>query len=227
MPRSGRALKDGYVEVPHGRLAAVVTYLEMTSPPQLPPSSGPECAIRHVHAPDLEWYRALYRSIGEPWLWFSRLRMTDHELAALIHHSAVEVHALSVGGADKGLVELDRRILPEIEIAYFGVTPDLIGQGMGSMLMRYALEQAWSHKPRRVFLHTCTLDHASALPFYLKWGFRAYKRAVEVAADPRLTGDSPAGAAPQIPLIGAPPSMSAPIPITGSSPPGTGPYDRR
>lgn len=217
MPRSGRALKDGYVDVPQGRLAAVVTYLEMTSPPQLSPARDSDCSIRRVESPDLDWYRRLYRAVGEQWLWFSRLRMPESELAALIRHPALEIHALSVDGIDKGLVELDRRVLPEIEIAYFGVTPDLIGQGMGSRLMRHALEQAWSHKPRRVHLHTCTLDHPHALQFYLNWGFRAWKRAIEVAPDPRLTGDSRPNSAPQIPIIGT----GAPIAISGSFPPGT------
>lgn len=223
MPRSGRALKDGYVDVPRGRLAAVVTYLEMTSPPPLPPARASEASIRRVESPELDWYRRLYRAVGEPWLWFGRLRMPDEVLASLIRQPGIEIYVLSVDGADKGFIELDRRILPEIEIAYFGVTPDLIGQGMGSLLMRHALEQAWSHKPRRVHLHTCTLDHPNALEFYLKWGFHAWKRAVEVAPDPRLTGDAHPDAAPQIPLIG----KSAPIPITGSSLPGTAPRDRR
>jgi GNAT superfamily N-acetyltransferase len=223
MPRSGRTLKDGYTDVPQGRLAAVVTYLEMTSPPQLPPSRGPECSIQRVESPDLNWYRRLYRAVGEEWLWFGRLRMGDEELSALIHNPGIEIYALNVDGAGKGLAELDRRVLPEIEIAYFGVTPDVIGQGMGSQLMRHVLEQAWSHKPRRVHLHTCTLDHPNALQFYLKWGFRAWKRAVEVAPDPRLTGDTHPGAAPQIPLIGT----NAPIPIAGLRPPGTEQRGRR
>ena len=179
----------------------------MTSPPQLPPSRGPECSIQRVESPDLDCYRRLYRSVGEQWLWFGRLRMRDEQLSALIHNPGIEIYALSVDGAGKGLAELDRRVLPEIEIAYFGVTPDVIGQGMGSQLMRHTLEQAWSHKPRRVHLHTCTLDHPNALQFYLKWGFRAWKRAVEVAPDPRLTGDTDPGAAPQIPLIGPCPAM--------------------
>jgi GNAT superfamily N-acetyltransferase len=212
MFRRGRTLRDGYLDVPQGRLAAVVTYLEMTSAPQLPPRREDSWPAVRVESPDPAWYRALYRAVGEEWLWFSRLRMPDEELAAIIRHPAVEIYSLRVDGADKGLLELDRRVLPEIEIVYFGVTPDLIGRGVGSQLMRHALEQAWSHHPRRLHLHTCTLDHPNALPFYLKWGFHAWKRAVEVAPDPRLTGDARASAAPHIPLIGG----VAPTPIDGA-----------
>ena len=81
MLRSGPVLKDGYVEVPHGRLAAVVTFLEMTTPPQLPPARAATCSIRRVEAPEPDWYRSLYRAVGEQWLWFGRLRMPDEELA--------------------------------------------------------------------------------------------------------------------------------------------------
>jgi GNAT superfamily N-acetyltransferase len=205
-------LKDGYMDVPPGRLAAVVTYLEMTSAPHLPPRRMDAWPVVRIESPDLDWYRALFRAVGEEWLWFNRLRMPDEDLAAIVRHPAVEIYSLRVDGADKGLLELDRRVLPEIEIQYFGVTPDLIGQGAGSQLMRHALEQAWSHHPRRLHLHTCTLDHPNALPFYLKWGFRPWKRAVEVALDPRLSGDASASAAPHIPLIGG----VAPTPIDGA-----------
>jgi len=209
MPRTGRILEDGYVDVPQGRLAAVVTYLEMTSAPQLPPRREDAWPVVRRESPDLDWYRRLYRAVGEKWLWFSRLRMPDDELASLIRHPAIEIYSLLVDGVDKGLLELDRRVRPEIEIAYFGVTPDLIGRGAGSQLMREGLERAWSRHPRRVHLHTCTLDHPNALKFYLKWGFHAWKRAVEVAPDPRLTGDAPPSAAPHVPLIGG----VAPVPI--------------
>ncbi len=195
-------LKDGYVDVPPGRLAAVVTYLEMTAAPALPPPREGAWPVVRIESPDLDWYRTLYRAVGEEWLWFSRLRMSGEELHLLIRNPALEIYSLRVDGVDKGLVELDRRVLPEIEIAYFGVTPDLIGRGAGSDLMRHALEQAWSHHPRRVHLHTCSLDHPNALKFYLKWGFRAWKRVVEVAPDPRLTGDARVCAAPHVPLIG-------------------------
>ena len=209
MPRRGHILKDGYLDVPPGRLAAVVTYLEMRSQPQLPPRREAAWPIVRVEAPELEWYRSLYRAVGQEFLWFSRIRMSDEELSALIRHPAIEIYSIRVDGSDRGFVELDRRVLPEIEIAYFGVTPNMIGRGAGSDLMRHALEQAWSHHPRRVHLHTCTFDHPNALSFYMKWGFKPWKRAIEIAPDPRLTGDTDPSAAPQIPLIG----RTAPIPI--------------
>jgi hypothetical protein len=71
--------------------------------------------------------------------------------------------------------------------------------------MAQAIDLAWRHAPRRFWVHTCSLDHPGALGFYLRSGFRAYKRAVEVADDPRLIGLAPPTSAPSLPVIGMPP----------------------
>jgi GNAT superfamily N-acetyltransferase len=153
------------------------------------------------HRPDLDWYKKLFRAVGEEWLWFSRLQMRDEELRSILHNDAVDVFALETGGKEKGILELDRRPPEEIEVAFLGVTPDLIGQGAGRFLLSRALEIAWSHRPRRVTLHTCTLDHPRALDFYRSAGFVPYKRAVEIAPDPRLGGILPLAAAKHCPIL--------------------------
>jgi GNAT superfamily N-acetyltransferase len=71
-------------------------------------------------------------------------------------------------------VELDRRTPGEIELAYFGLFPQFIGNGLGKYLLAWALRQAWSYGPRRVWVHTCDLDHEAALPTYLNAGFTVY-----------------------------------------------------
>lgn len=193
-------MRNGYTELPPGKIASVVTYLEMRTP-QFASVAPSEFDIRRVTQPDLDWYRKLYRRMGEPWLWFSRLRMSDEELRAILHDPAVDVFALSCGGAEEGLLELDRRQFPEIELSFFGVAPALIGKGAGRALLQYCLPLAWEHRPDRIWLHTCTSDHPRALEFYRKAGFVPYKRAIEVADDPRLTGDMPPRAAPHIPVL--------------------------
>jgi GNAT superfamily N-acetyltransferase len=192
-------IPDGYSPVPPGRIAAVVTYLELRQPPPLPPPSS-AFNIQPLPQPELSRYRALFRAVGEPWLWFSRLLLSDAQLAAIIHHPAVDVFALH-HDAGEGLLEIDRRALPEIEIAFLGVTPPLIGRGAGAALLAFAIRHAFSFSPRRLWLHTCTLDHPNALPFYQHFGFLPFRRAIEIAPDPRLTGLLPRTAAPHIPLL--------------------------
>jgi GNAT superfamily N-acetyltransferase len=63
-----------------------------------------------------------------------------------------------------------------VEVAYFGVAPAEIGRGLGKHLLSCAVRDAWALGPARVWLHTCTLDHANALPNYLARGFVPYKR---------------------------------------------------
>ena len=195
-------MRDGYTDLPPGKLANVVTYLEMRTPPPgaVTPTTS-EFTVRRVNQPNLEWYRRLFRAIGENWLWFSRLRLSDNELRAILHDPAIDIYVLSYKAADVGLLELDRRRIPDIEISFFGVTQEMIGKGAGRALLAHCLPLAWEHKPERVWLHTCTSDHPAAMAFYLKFGFVPYKRAIEISDDPRVTGEMPRSAAPHVPIV--------------------------
>ncbi len=194
-------LPDGYSDVPAGKIACVVTHLEMTARPALsPPPSGP-WTLRHVERPDLVWYRDLYRRVGEEWLWFSRLQAADDKLTARLHHPLVETRALVADGRDEGLLEFDFRESETCEIGMFGVTEKLVGTGAGSWLMQHALALAWSRPIKRLWLHTCSFDHPAALPFYQRAGFRPFRRQIEIDDDPRLNGSVPRGVARHVPVI--------------------------
>jgi GNAT superfamily N-acetyltransferase len=194
-------LPDSYSDVPAGRIAAVVTHLEMTARPALRSDPPGPWALRRVESPGLDWFRDLYRRVGEEWLWFSRLQMSDADLAVIIHSPLVEVYALVQNGGDEGLLELDFREPDQCELAFFGVTSKLIGSGAGSWLMNCALERAWSRPVSRVWVHTCTLDHPAAVAFYQRSGFRPFRRQVEIADDPRLDGTVRRDAARHVPII--------------------------
>jgi len=196
------AIRDEYTRLQRGHIAAVITHLEMHAPPRLQPEpAGTPYQLRPIPKPGLDWYRFLYRTVGENWLWFSRLTLDDEALAKLIHDPAIQVHALRYNGRDAGMLELDARRFPDVEISFLGVVRELIGRGAGRFLLNRALEIAWARSPRRMTVHTCTLDHPRALGFYLRSGFIPYARSVEVADDPRLHGLLPRSAAPQIPIM--------------------------
>ncbi len=197
-------IPDGYHDVRAGALAAVVTYLEMTAAPLLRPEpAAASWSLRPMAQPGLDWYRDLYRRVGADWLWSSRLSLTDAALSAVLGAPGVAVHSLMKDGRDEGLLELDFRVPGECELAFFGVTPALVGHGAGRWLMNRAVALAWSQPIRRFWVHTCTLDAPEALPFYLRSGFAPYARKVEVYDDPRLSGVLPPTAAPQVPIITA------------------------
>jgi GNAT superfamily N-acetyltransferase len=197
-----RALGDGYHDLPAGKIGCIVTFLEMTGPPAprvVPPR--PELSLRRLGAADTTLYKQVFRVIGERWLWFSRLGLDDAALARIIGNPAVEAYALTRDGAPAGLLELDFRQQGEAELKFFGVYETEIGTGAGRWLMDRALDMAWARPIRRLWVHTCTLDHPGAIGFYRRSGFTPYRSALEIADDPRLIGLLPRDALPDIPLM--------------------------
>ncbi len=190
------------IPVKAGEVATIVTSLEMLERPR--PRPLPESLLRLVkwEKPSPEKYRALFRRIGEPWLWFSRLIMDEARLAGILHAPAVETFDVAdPRGIEIGLLELDFREKETCELSFVGLVPELAGQGHGRWLMAHALMRAWRPDVTRVWVHTCTLDHPKALGFYRASGFVPFARAVETFPDPRLSGHLPREAAPHIPLL--------------------------
>lgn len=122
-----------------------------------------------------EDYRRLYRAVGGPWHWQDRLTWSDERLRAHLESPDIAVWELVIRGESAGYFELRRTAADEIELAYFGLMPAFIGQGLGGYLLTRAVEQAWSLGARRVWLHTCTLDSPHALPNYQARGFREFR----------------------------------------------------
>jgi GNAT superfamily N-acetyltransferase len=190
------------VAVPSDHIAAIVTSLEMTNRPL--PKPVPACPLKLVrwHQPDTAKYRALFERVGARWMWFSRAVMHDDMLLAIIHDPLVEVYAVvDPTGMEVGMLELDFRVASQAEIAFFGLITELAGKKLGRWLMAETLARAWHKDVKRVWVHTCTLDHPSALNFYRHQGFVAFERQVETFADPRISGALPETAAPHIPLL--------------------------
>jgi GNAT superfamily N-acetyltransferase len=133
--------------------------------------------VRVVRAapPGVRFYRFLYDAVGRPWHWYDRKRWSDEQLATVVDDPKVEVHVAWRHGVPAGYVELDRRVERECEVAYFGLFPEAIGGGLGTWLLRWAIREAWKDEGlERLWVHTCTLDHPSALGVYQKCGFHAF-----------------------------------------------------
>ncbi|TPG15397.1 GNAT family N-acetyltransferase [Sphingomonas oligophenolica] len=190
------------IPVADGEIATVVTTLRMSERPRLRPT--PESRLRLVRwsAPTPARYRVLFRRIGEPWLWYSRLALDEAALVAIISDARVEVNAVvDPAGIEIGMVELDLRTPGCCEIAYFGLVPDLTGRGHGRWLMAETLARAWRPGIEAVGVNTCTLDSPRALGFYRAQGFAVVRRTLETFPDPRIAGLLPREAAPQIPYL--------------------------
>src|SRR5262249_28591666 len=134
-------IPDGYHDLPPGKIASVVTYLEMTAPPDrpaVPPPPG--MSLRKVDHPDPSWYRNLFRAVGDPWLSLGRALMAEDQLAAIIQHPNAHIYALDHDERQVGPPEPSRREPPDIELSFFGLTPSAIGRGAGRFLIQQPIE---------------------------------------------------------------------------------------
>jgi len=167
---------------------STITYLEMLSAPAKPSPPIPmqKIAVLRAHRPTLSFYRYLYGEVGRDWFWYERNIMADTKLSALLADDLVEIYVLYVGGVPAGYCELDRRHKNDIELAYFGLIPEFIGRGLGTYFLRWSIDMAWSYRPKKLWVHTCSEDHVNALPTYQKSGFEVYKQETIELNDPSI-----------------------------------------
>lgn len=154
-------------------VAVVRTYLEMPSPDRLTGRAAvPPGYVVRRESGDPELYRELYEGVGTDYHWRDRRSWSDAQLREHLANPAIAIWVLWQGDSPRGFFELARHDDGSVEIAYFGLMPMGIGQGLGRALLTKAVDVAWSLKPTRVWLHTCTLDHPAALANYLARGFQ-------------------------------------------------------
>lgn len=193
----------GITDLPPGKIAAIVTSLEMLDKPPVRPDPPGMAgfALDPIGRADVARYLAVYRLLGERWMWFSRLVKPVAEIEALLADTAIDFWAVRHQGHDVGLLELDFRVAGEGELAFFGLDETVIGQGAGRWLMNRALALAWAKPISRFWVHTCTLDHQGAPEFYQRSGFTVFRRSVEIDDDPRLAGQMRRDCVPHHPVI--------------------------
>ena len=152
-----------------------VWHLEMTEAPANNPASHQLYELKRVETPLPELNRFLYAMVGAPWMWYMRLNWTWQEWNDFLAGDGVETWIAYQGATPIGYFELEPQAEGQTEMAYFGLIPDFVGQGLGKALLEDAIDKAWQLAEKRIWLHTCTLDHPAALPNYLARGFQIFK----------------------------------------------------
>ncbi len=155
----------------------VTTYhLEMTDPGDLIPKriEDENFDIRRAHIPLPELSRFLYTAVGGDWYWIDRLHWTYQQWLDWLDRPEMETWVASVSGTPAGYYELEAQAEDNVELAFFGLLPHCIGRGLGGALLTAAIGRAWHMGASRVWVHTCTLDHPSALANYCARGFRVF-----------------------------------------------------
>lgn len=158
-----------------------VTFLRMDHAPANGPEPLPKgCQMVRLRECSVPFYRFLYDTVGGPHLWWMRRIAHDGEIAAALAHPSMSVHVLYRGGQPVGFYELERRSGRSTNLAYFGLMPFAVGQGLGRAFLGHAIATAWSEGCQSLSVNTCTADHPRALPGYIAAGFETIRVVREV-----------------------------------------------
>lgn len=162
----------------------ITYYLEMVSPDALVAKpTVSDLDIKQVVVPQFQFNRFLYQFVGEAWEWTDKLSWSDQQWQELVDSEQHQTWVAYYQGAIAGYFEL-LRDGDSVEILYFGLAPQFIGQGMGGYLLSHAIESAWRWQGvERVWVHTCSLDHPNALKNYQARGFKVYHTEVETYSE--------------------------------------------
>jgi ribosomal protein S18 acetylase RimI-like enzyme len=156
-------------------------YLQMCDPARLMAKPRPhaEFTVRECEIPQYEVNRFLYRYVGAAWHWTDRDEWSDERWRSIVESDRLRTWVAYDRGTPAGYFELQKQAGDEVEILYFGLAEAFIGKGYGGYVLTRAIEEGWSWGAQRVWLHTCTLDHPSALANYRARGFEVYEEREE------------------------------------------------
>lgn len=156
-----------------------VYFLEMTDPRALRPRACPPGPYRVEETIPKQWQfnRYLYEIVGSPWHWTDNHIWSPEQWRAFALAEGLRTWVLYHAGTPVGYYEL-RKAKDEIEIVHFGLVTEFLGRGLGGFLLTHALRSAWAWRARRIWVHTCNLDHPGALHNYLARGMCLYHTAI-------------------------------------------------
>jgi GNAT superfamily N-acetyltransferase len=175
-------------KLPEGRIELTTWYLALLKAPA-PEKQRPwpeSLIISRVEKPPIHFYRYLYNTIGSPWVWWERKRQDDETIRAELHGDRFEFFVPYYRNIPAGMIELNNRAFPEVQLNYFGIVPDFCGRGLGMAALEWSIRHVRASGAARYWLHTCSLDSPAALPVYQKAGFRIYDTVTEITDDPAL-----------------------------------------
>tara|TARA_B100001063_G_scaffold99236_1_gene92761 strand:- start:62 stop:565 length:504 start_codon:yes stop_codon:yes gene_type:complete len=154
-------------------------YLEINSIKDLNESSkvDEKFSIQYLKTPDFQINKFFYKNVGRKHNWVDRLAWTEKQWIDYVSDENVKTYILKDKNEFAGYFELilhnDKN---EIEIAYLGLLEEYINQKIGSYLLSFAIKKSFFEKVKRVWVHTCSLDHKNALNNYVARGMKVFKK---------------------------------------------------
>ena len=153
-------------------------YLEINSVKDLNESGkiDEKFSIQYLKTPNFQINKFFYKNVGKKHNWIDRLAWTEKQWIDYVSDENVKTYILKDKNEFAGYFELilhnDKN---EIEIAYLGLLEEYINQKIGSYLLSFAIKKSFFEKVKRVWVHTCSLDHKNALNNYIARGMKIFK----------------------------------------------------
>ena len=153
-------------------------YLEISSLNQLNASEKKfqDFLIELLEPDNFQLNKFFYKNIGKNHHWVDRLVWSDQQWIKYVSDKKVKTYILKNNNDLAGFFEIilhsDKN---EVEIAYLGLLEEYHNKNLGSFLLTTAIKKSFLEKPRRVWVHTCTLDHKNALKNYIARGMNTFK----------------------------------------------------
>ena len=156
-------------------------YLEINSLEEIKEieNLSPEFKILNLEPPNFQLNKFFYKNIGKKHRWTDRLIWTDLQWIDYVQDKKIDTFVLKKDIDMVGYFELiHHHNTNEVEIAYLGLLEEYINKKLGSHLLYIALKKSFLKSPKRVWVHTCSLDHKNALNNYLSRGMKVFKEEI-------------------------------------------------
>ncbi len=157
-------------------------FLEIKSIDTLIESKSPKLnnSINLIKPIDFQINKFFYKNIGKKYKWTDRLTWSEKDWIKYVSNHKVQTYVLKVENDLAGYFELIIHTdLKEVEIAYFGLLEEYHNKKLGGHLLSEAIKKSFlEDNIKRIWVHTCTLDHKNALSNYLARGMKIYKKEV-------------------------------------------------
>ena len=157
----------------------VRNYLEINSIEELNESFNlsDDYSIKLLDSNDFQLNKFFYKNVGKRHHWVDRLIWTDKQWINYTSNKNVKTYIFNNKNNLMGYFELIvHKDKNEVEIAYLGLLEEYQNQRLGSYLLSAAIKKSFLKNIKRVWVHTCSLDHKHALKNYLSRGMKIFKK---------------------------------------------------
>ena len=152
-------------------------YLEINSIQDLRETEKPceHYSLNLIDPINFQLNKFFYKNIGKNHKWIDRLAWSEKQWIDYSTSKNVKTYVLKKYNDLIGYFELNIH-QDEIEIAYLGLLEEYHNKKLGSYLLSIAIKKSFFNKPKRVWVHTCSLDHKNALNNYISRGMKVFKK---------------------------------------------------